>query len=170
MLGRISKVGEKLFLYFEKENSGMKLRHDMLTHGVNVVCAQHEDRRGGLAVAWATQVAKDRILVCVGKQSATRELILASRAFGLSVLTREQLDVARAFGTRSSRKVDKFEGVGYHTAETGSPLLDDCAATFDCRVHVVYDLDDGKLIVGQILSAKRLKEEYEPLIYREEDY
>jgi hypothetical protein len=34
----------------------VKLRHDMLAHGVNVVCAQHEGELGGLAVAWATQV------------------------------------------------------------------------------------------------------------------
>lgn len=148
----------------------MKLRHDMLTHGVYVVAAQHGDKRGGLAVAWATQVSTDRILICVGSQSATRELILASQAFGLSVLTREQLDVARVFGTRSSRNVDKFEGIGYHTAESGSPLLDDCAATFDCRVEVVYDLDREKLIVGRIVAAERLQEAYQPLIYHQEDY
>ena len=148
----------------------MELKHDMLTHGVYIVSAQHEGRRGGLAVAWATQVGTNRILICVGKQSATRELILASKAFGLSVLTREQIDVARAFGTRSSRKVDKFEGIGYHTAETGSPLLDDCAATFDCKVGAVYDHGDQKFIVGHIVAAELLKETYEPLIYREEDY
>ena len=149
----------------------MKLRHDMLTHGVYIVTATHEGQRRGLAVAWATQTSTDRILICVGKQSATREFILASGAFGLSALTREQIDVARAFGRRSSRRVDKFEGVGTHTAETCSPLLSDCAATFDCRVEAVHDLEGGsKLIVGRIVAAERLKEEYEPLIYREEDY
>lgn len=148
----------------------MKLRHDMLTHGVNIVCAQHEGRRGGLAVAWATQVGSDRILICVGAQSATRELILTSGAFGLSALTREQLDLARAFGTQSSRQVDKFAGLGVHSAETGSPLLDDCAMTLDCRVVTVYDDGGEKLIIGQVVAAERLKEEYELLIYREEDY
>lgn len=148
----------------------MKLRHDMLAHGVNVVCAQHEGKRGGLAVAWATQLATDTILICVGKQSATRELILGSQAFGLSVLARGQVDVARSFGTRSSRKVDKFEGLGYHTAETASPLLDDCAATFDCKVEAVHDQGNAKLIIGRIVAAERLREDYEPLIYREEDY
>jgi flavin reductase (DIM6/NTAB) family NADH-FMN oxidoreductase RutF len=64
----------------------------------------------------------------------------------------------------------QFEGLGYHTAETGSPLLDDCAATFDCRVEAVHDQGDEKLIVGHIVAAERLKETYEPLIYREEDY
>jgi 3-hydroxy-9,10-secoandrosta-1,3,5(10)-triene-9,17-dione monooxygenase reductase component len=148
----------------------MKLRHDMLTHGVNVVCAQHEGKLGGLSVAWATQVSTDRVLICVGKQSSTRALILASGAFGLNVLTREQVAVARAFGRRSSSKVDKFEGVGYHTAQTGSPLLDDCATALDCRVEVVHDLNDEKLIVGRVVAVEHLKETYEPLVYREEDY
>jgi flavin reductase (DIM6/NTAB) family NADH-FMN oxidoreductase RutF len=148
----------------------MKLRYDMLTHGVYVVCARHEGKLGGLAVAWATQVSTDRVLICVGKQSATRALILASEAFGLSVLTQEQVEVARAFGRRSSGKVDKFEGVDHHTAETGSPLLDDCAVALDCRVEAVQDLDDKKLIVGRIVATECLRDVYEPLVYREEDY
>ena len=154
----------------------MELRHDMLTHGVNVVCAQYNGKLGGLAVAWATQVARNRILICVGQQSTTRSLILSSRAFGLSVLTADQIDVARHFGTQSGRTTNKLEGVWYHTAETGSPLLDDCAVAFDCRVLAVYDLeaDTGhsteKLIVGEIVAAEQNLQEYEPLIYREADY
>jgi flavin reductase (DIM6/NTAB) family NADH-FMN oxidoreductase RutF len=148
----------------------VELRHDMLTHGVYIVCAQHQGKLAGLAVAWAAQVARDRILICVGKQSATRQSILASGAFGLSALTREQVEVARLFGRTSSRRVDKFEGLGYHTLETGSPLLDDCAATFDCRVDAVHDDDSRKLIIGQIVAHEQFKRRYEPLIYHEEDY
>lgn len=148
----------------------MKLRHDMLTHGVNVVCAQHEGEKRGLAVAWATQLATDTVLISVGSQSATRELILESQAFGLSVLAKEQVDVARTFGTQSSRKVDKFKGLGTHTAETGSPLLDVCAIALDCKVEAVHDQGNAKLIIGRVLAAERLREEYEPLVYREEDY
>jgi 3-hydroxy-9,10-secoandrosta-1,3,5(10)-triene-9,17-dione monooxygenase reductase component len=153
----------------------MELRLDMLTHGVNIVCAHYMGRSGGLAVAWATQVARNRILICVGKQSSTRELILASGAFGLSVLTTEQIEVARRFGTQPGQG-DKLQGIWYHTAKTGSPLLDDCAATFDCRVQVVYDLEvdvgqpTEKLIVGEIVAAEQIADDYEPLIYRETDY
>ncbi len=148
----------------------MDLRHDMLTHGVYVVCAQHQGKQGGLAVAWATQVGSNAILICVGQQSATRELILASSSFGLSVLTRDQVEVGRRFGSGSSRRVNKLEGVAYHTGQTGSPLLDDCAMAFDCEVREVYDLGTQKLIVGHILSAERFRDEYQPLIYKEEDY
>jgi flavin reductase (DIM6/NTAB) family NADH-FMN oxidoreductase RutF len=148
----------------------MEFRHDMLTHGVNVVCAAHKGRRGGLAVAWATQVGVDHVLICVGAQSATRELILASGAFGLSVLVTDQVEIARTFGRQSSRQVDKLEAVAYHIAETGSPLLDDCAIALDCRVVMVHDFGREKLIVGQVVAAEKRREDYEPLIYREGDY
>jgi len=142
----------------------------MLTHGVNVVCAAHEERRAGLAVAWATQVGVDHVLICVGAQSATRELILASEAFGLSVLARDQIEVARLFGRQSSRRVDKLADTAYHTAQTGSPLLDDCTVALDCRVVQVYDFGREKLIVGQVVAAERWREDSEPLIYHQEDY
>ena len=149
----------------------MDLRHDMLTHGVNVVAARHEGRRAGLAVAWATQTATDRILICVGSQSATRELILAGKAFGLSVLRSGQLEIARTFGRKSSRDTDKFAGLAHHAGQTGSPLLDDCIATFDCRVESVVDQPSGsKLIVGWIVAADLKDTDAAPLLYRQEDY
>jgi flavin reductase (DIM6/NTAB) family NADH-FMN oxidoreductase RutF len=148
----------------------MDLRHDMLTHGVNIVAAQHDGERRGLAAAWATQAGKDRIVIAVGAHSATRELILGSMAFGLSVLAKEHLEVARLFGGKSSREVDEFENVPYHTAETGSPLLDECARAFDCRVEAVHDCDWTKLIVGRIIAAEQRMAEFEPLIYRQDDY
>lgn len=148
----------------------MDFSHDMITHGVNIVCAHHHGQRRGLAVAWATQVGKERVLICVGQQSATRELILASGAFGLSVLAAHQVNVARHFGRQSSRKVDKLAGLATHTAETGAPLLDDCLLCLDCRVEAVHDLDREKLIVGRVVAVERRQESCEPLIYREADY
>ncbi len=148
----------------------MELRHDFLAHGVYIVCAEHEGKRGGLAVAWATQVSTQEILICVGSQSATRELILASRAFGLSLLAEDQVAVAECFGRRSGHKHDKLAEVSYHAGATGSPLLDDCAATFDCRVETVYEHGQSRLIVGRIVEMERIRAEYVPLIYKEEDY
>ncbi|MEO0293935.1 MAG: flavin reductase family protein [candidate division WOR-3 bacterium] len=148
----------------------MKLRYDMLTHGVNIVCTKYEGKFSGLAVAWATQIDVDRILICVGSQSYTRELILKSKIFGLSVLAKGQEEIARKFGRQSSKKVDKFKNIAYHTLKTGSPLLNDCIAVFDCEVEKVFDYNDTKLIVGKIVAAEFIRKEYEPLVYKEKDY
>jgi len=148
----------------------MRLRHDMLAHGVNVVCAEHGEKRGGLAIAWATQVGTERVLICVGSQSRTRGIILESGAFGVSVLAADQIETARLFGRTSGKETDKFDGLAWHAGETGSPLLDDCITTLDCRVEEVHDRGEAKLIIGRIVSAERRRETCVPLVYREEDY
>ena len=142
----------------------------MFTQGVYVVCAEHEGNTGGLTTAWAAEMSTGRVVICVGRQSYSRELILSSGAFGVSVLRSDQVEVARLFGTKSSRTIDKFREVGYHTAETGSPLLDDCALWLDCRVASVHEDGAVKFIIGQVVASDRVGESYDPLIYREVDY
>jgi len=77
----------------------------------------------------------------------------------------EDLVYKKAFLEDNRKTVDKLAGFAFHTAETGSPLLDDCASAFDCKVIAVYDLDREKLLVGQIVHAERIRDEYEPLVY-----
>jgi flavin reductase (DIM6/NTAB) family NADH-FMN oxidoreductase RutF len=148
----------------------MKFSTDMLTHGVYVACAQLDGKLAGFTVAWATQAGKDRILLCVGRKKATQEMIQASKAFGLSVLGKEQSALALHFGRRSSSDFDKFAGVPYHTAETGSPLLDDCGKTFDCRLIGDFACDGGYILVGKVVGMETLREGFEPMIYTEEIY
>ena len=148
----------------------MKCRDDMLTHGVYIVTAAHDGEVRGMAAAWACQVGIDKLMVYIGDQSSTREYILRSEVFGVSVLAEDQVDLAKRFGTTSSLNVNKFEGVGFHHGETGCPLLDDCLLTFDCRVDDVFDYSEGKLIIGKVISAEKVSGEYTPLIYRSEDY
>ena len=137
---------------------------------MNIVTAAYKSEYRGLAVAWATQLAADRVLICVGSQSSTREYIIASRAFGLCVLRKDQLELARLFGLKSSAEIDKFKGLAVHTDQTGSPLLDDCANTCDCNVVSVFEDGNHKLFVGKIVAARQISRRYEPLIYREVDY
>ncbi|MFO7956855.1 MAG: flavin reductase family protein [Candidatus Brocadiia bacterium] len=144
---------------------------DLLTHGVNVVTAEYAGDTAGLAVAWATQVSSEKVLICVGSQSATRPLIEESGAFGLSVLRADQLDVARTFGRHHSDEVSKFAGVACHTRETGAPLLDDCVAAFDCRVERTFDLESGQILfLARIVDGEVFEPDAERLIYRAEDY
>ena len=148
----------------------MKLTADMLCHGVYIVGATHEGKASALAVAWATQVATDTVLIVVGKQSYTRDLITDSGAFGLSMLEEGQQELGRHFGRQSGRSVDKLAGIEIETHETGSPILKDCALWLDCKVIHVFGVGSTKVIVGRIVAAGRNKESFTPLIYRGQDY
>ncbi len=148
----------------------MKYRYDMLVQGVYIVTARHGKKRGGLALAWATQADRNRVAICVGSQSATRPLIIGSRAFGFHVLARGQERLAKRFGTASSARVDKFAGLAVRTARTGSPLLRDCLIWFDCRVERVSGSGDHKVIIGRMVAGGRGRRRGRPLVYRQEDY
>lgn len=148
----------------------MRLTHDMLCHGVYIVGARQGDAASALAVAWATQVSTKQVLIVVGSQSYTRELILASQAFGLSMLEEGQQDLGRHFGRQSGRDVDKLAGIEIETHETGSPILKDCALWLDCRVRQVFDVGTTKLILGEVVASGRNKDRFTPLIYREHEY
>ena len=151
----------------------MKFRTDTLVHGVSIVTASHDGRKAGLAVAWATQVASDRVLICVGNQSYTRVLILESGWFGMSLLRVDQRDLAALFGRTSSLKIDKFTGLAVFFGEHGMPLLADCAGSLECEVVDVFTTGkDGsdRLIIGRIAACHNYQPDIERLVYRSEDY
>ena len=151
----------------------MEYHTDTLVHGVSIVTACHEERKAGLAVAWATQVASDRVLICVGSQSYTRELILASGWFGMSLLRSNQRDLAALFGRKSSLKVDKFAGLTVFNGEHGMPLLADCAGSLECEVVDVFTTgkdQSDRLIIGRIAACHNYLPDAERLVYRSSDY
>jgi len=151
----------------------MDYHTDTLVHGVSIVTACHEDSKAGLAVAWATQVASDRVLICVGSQSYTRELILASGWFGVSLLRADQRDLAALFGRTTSREIDKFAGLSIHTGEHEMPLLDDCAGSLECEVVEVFTTgknQSDRLFIGRIAACHNYQPDEERLVYRAADY
>lgn len=148
-------------------------RYDMLPHGVHIVTAAHDGKQAGLALAYATQLSNDRLLLAIGNQSYTQELLLASGSFGLTSLAADQQDIAAQFGFSSSRDHDKFAGVGWHAAETGSPLLDDGLVALDCRVETVHDepATHAKLVIGRVVVCELLRAEGgESLLFYQDDY
>ncbi len=148
----------------------MKLRYDMMVQGVYIVTANHRGKMAGMAASWATQADVNRVAVCMGSQSATRKLVLASRKFGFHVLACGQRALGGRFGSTSSAKADKFKGMKTRKVKTGAPIFGDCRTWFDCRVEKTASAGDHKIIIGRIVAAGHGKRRAAPLVYRQEDY
>src|SRR5262249_13183374 len=67
----------------------------------------------------------------------------------------EQTELAWSFANASSRNRDKFVGLSCEGRETGSPILADCLAWFDCRVFARYDSGDRLLFWADIVLGTR---------------
>ena len=50
---------------------------------------------------------------------------------------------------------------------TGTPLLREAVAWFECRVLAEYPAGDHVLVLGQVINGKLLDAEAEPMTYRD---
>jgi len=143
-----------------------------MVSGVYVLTAQHQGRINGSTIAWTTPVAYDPFLIMVSLADirVSHGLVKSSGLFGLNVLTKEQLDLARDFGFTSGRDTNKFENVPYKTSENGLPILDGARAYIECRVIDSFPAADHTMFVGEVVSAEILKDNSEPLVFKQEDF
>ncbi|MDQ6614121.1 MAG: flavin reductase family protein [Actinomycetota bacterium] len=91
------------------------------------------------------------VALCPSRQSRSWRRIEESGAFCANVLTEEQEELSRVFATSGA---DKFRGVGWRAAETGSPILQDVLAWVDCRIEARYDAGDHYVIVGRVVDLE----------------
>lgn len=96
--------------------------------------------RNVMAAAWSMPVefTPPRVAVVIDKSTLTRELVLASGAFGLCIPGAGLADLTYAVGSRSGRDGDKFARYGIAATASqllGVPLVESgCAAWLECRL------------------------------------
>ena len=143
-----------------------------LVHGVYVVTTRVDEKINGMTAAWVSQVSLNPLLVMVSiaPPRYTHTLIKESGIFAVNVLTREQVELAKRFGYKSGRKIDKFAGLDYLTAATGAPILPQAYAYLDLRLVHTFTAGDHTLFVGEVVEAKILHPQSHPLIFNKSDF
>ena len=140
-----------------------------LSLGVYVIGVAHEEQRDAFTAAWVMQVSFDPLLLAlsVNPQNASYALLRASDAFAVSVLQRGQMELARRFGTRSGRELDKLAGVRWHAGHSGAPILDEAVAYFDCELTESHPAGDHELVIGRVRDGRILDGDAVPMTYAE---
>ncbi|AEH45700.1 flavin reductase domain protein FMN-binding protein [Thermodesulfatator indicus DSM 15286] len=143
-----------------------------IPQGVFVVTVREGKIINGMTAAWVGQVSfRPKLLsVSIAPQRYTYDLIKSSGIFCINVLGEGQLELAKHFGFKSGREVNKFEGIDYMSALNGSPVLKDAIAYFECKVFSTCDAGDHVLFIGEVIDHAVLKEGVEPLIFRWDDF
>ena len=103
------------------------------------------------------------VLCCPSRSSRTWPLLARSGAFCVNVLAREQQDVSAVFGRGGA---DKFAGVRWHPAPSGSPVLEGVLAWIDCAVEAVHEAGDHYVVVGRVRALGESGDEAPLLFYR----
>jgi len=126
-------------------------------------------RYGGLIATTVTQASivseMPRQLITVDRRHNTHALIEGSGAFAMHLIDETQLDLVWRFGLQSGRDIDKFAGLLFRTGATGSPLLPEALAWFDCRVEARMDSGDRTVYLAAVVDG-RLERTDPPLTSR----
>lgn len=132
----------------------------LLNHGPTVlVSAQHEGHRNLMAAAWVMPLDFDPPKVCVvlDKSTYTRELLMATNRFAISVPCKAQVRLVHALGTHSGRDIDKPAEYDVHWLDepaAQSPLVGGCVAWLDCERLPEPGIEQGHdLFVARVTGA-----------------
>lgn len=117
--------------------------------GVTVITAAPDGVPVGMAVGSFSSVSLDPPLVAffAGRGSSSWPKIEASGAFCVNILAEDQEELCRRF---ASKEEDKFAGLGWSAAGSGSPLLDGVLAWIDCDIESVIEAGDHYGVIGRV--------------------
>src|SRR6266566_1000828 len=122
--------------------------------GVTVVTTRSNEGLAGLTVNSFTSVSLDPplVLICVDLFSTALPFIRDSGTFAVNILTSEQEALSRCFATTSEERYEHFCHASYHSAATGSPILDQALAFIDSRIVAEYPGGDHVIFLGLVVA------------------
>ena len=91
------------------------------------------------------------MLACLDRGSRTLEVVRATGAFGVSVLSAGQAQLAQAFASKAPH-TEKFREVPFEERE-GVPILDGAVAWVACSLHDLHPGGDHEIAVGDVLAV-----------------
>lgn len=130
--------------------------------GVAVVTALDEDgAKVGITINSFSSVSLDPPLVLwsVAEDSQTYGVFVRAEHFAIHVLASDQEELVDRF---ASRDENKFDGLRCRDGINSVPILQDCAACFECSTQHIYPGGDHKIIVGRV--QRFIQRDGEPLI------
>ncbi|WP_432838485.1 flavin reductase family protein [Dactylosporangium sp. CA-092794] len=100
------------------------------------------------------------------RTSTTWPRIRAIGRFCVNILAEDQEALSRAFARSGA---DKYRGLAWTPAPSGSPVLDGVVAWVDCELHAEYDGGDHTIVVGRV-RALHCAADRRPLLYHRGRY
>jgi flavin reductase (DIM6/NTAB) family NADH-FMN oxidoreductase RutF len=123
--------------------------------GVAVVSAAWAGGWRGLTASsfFSASLEPPLVAVALDRFATTREAVLESGRFNLSLLTPRQRFLAERFSGRAPAVDPAWKDVPHRLGANGVPILEGALAWFECRVQAVHDAGDHDLVLGEVGDA-----------------
>jgi 3-hydroxy-9,10-secoandrosta-1,3,5(10)-triene-9,17-dione monooxygenase reductase component len=138
------------------------------TTGVTIVTTRDPTGHDvGLTVNSFNSVSLDPPLVLwsLARSSGSLPAFLGAEYFAVHILGAGQEALSNRFAQRGA---DKFADLAIARGRGGVPLLDGCAARFECRTAYCYKGGDHEIFVGEVLSFEHFDQS--PLVFQKGGY
>jgi cob(II)yrinic acid a,c-diamide reductase len=139
---------------------------------VHIVTAAYKGERRGVTITAACSVSDDpaTLLVCLNSSNPRNSIFTSSGSFALNLLGADQMELAHVFSGRDGIDPSlRFNHGHWSTLETGSPVLDDAVAAFDCRLIDIKSIATHLVLFGEVIGI-RLGKQKPALVYLDRDY
>jgi flavin reductase (DIM6/NTAB) family NADH-FMN oxidoreductase RutF len=136
--------------------------------GITVVTVvDSAGRPHGMTVNSFSSVSLDPplVLVSIDLRNAILGHFLATAFFAINILAERQEHLSQRFSTTSA---NRFDGIEWHAASSGTPLLDDALAHLECAVVRTFEVGDHTILIGEVLRAGHRAGK--PLVYFDRRY
>ena len=120
--------------------------------GVTVVsCLDKNNNPLGFTANSFTSVSLDPqlISICIDKESFNIDIFSITEHFAVSILSESQQSISTTFATPNE---ERFKDIDWRSEDTGSPIISNAVAWFDCKTEQVVDAGDHLILIGKIIS------------------
>ena len=134
--------------------------------GVTLVTFNENEKFGGLTVSSFCSLSMDPplVLICIDRKIVSHESLENTDTFGVNICNSEQGKLAWDFANSKIDKNELIKSLPHTLTELGTPLLDGCLATMECKITQKYDGGDHTIFIGQVEEGK-FDENAKPLVY-----
>ena len=120
--------------------------------GVTVVsCLDKNNNPLGFTANSFTSVSLDPqlISICIDKESFNIDTFSITEHFAVSILSESQQSISTTFATPNE---ERFKDIDWRSEDTGSPIISNAVAWFDCKTEQVVDAGDHLILIGKIIT------------------
>jgi len=160
---QLDALCDELSMEYVAQNGDTANKNDLtalfnIGYGLYVVTSNDGKKDNGLIVNTVTQVTNspNRVAVCINKQNYSHHVIKQTGKMNVNCLSIEApFSVFEAFGFKSGRNVDKFEGCQPLRADNGLVFLPKYINSFmSLKVEEYVDLDTHGMFICSVTEAR----------------
>lgn len=139
---------------------------------VHIITTDGAAGKAGLTATAVSSLSADppMLLACVKRSASSAPILKQNGVFVVNTLAASHRELADLFAGRTGvRGAERFDGHEWIKGETGSPILPDALASFECRVSQILDVATHEILIGHVVAV-RLGAKAAHLVYADRAY